>query len=112
MTSDRNTILLRDLQRHLRSKNRSPRTYQSHEEAALLLAEFCEGRPLEELTPQDISAFISAQLDGHKPTTAAVRYRALRRLYRWMVDEEIIERSPHGKDAGATRTRAVRTEDR
>jgi integrase/recombinase XerC len=37
------------------------------------------------------------QLSKHKPVSAAVRYRALRRFYNWMVSEEIVTNSPMAK---------------
>lgn len=37
------------------------------------------------------------QLSKHKPVSAAVRYRALRRFYNWMVSEEIVTDSPMAK---------------
>lgn len=92
--SDDNHSLLRSFERGLRQANRAPRTIQSYREAADLLAAYCAGRPLVELTRDDIGDFIADQLARHKPTSAAVRFRALRRLYNWMVDEEIITVSP------------------
>ncbi|MDN5918676.1 MAG: tyrosine-type recombinase/integrase [Pseudonocardia sp.] len=92
--SDDNSTLLRSFERTLRQANRSPRTIQSYREAAELLAAYCDGRPLVELTRDDVGAFIADQLDRHKPTTAAVRFRALRRFYNWAVEEEVLDRSP------------------
>jgi site-specific recombinase XerD len=37
---------------------------------------------------------LADQLDRHRPTTAAVRFRSLQQLYRWAVDEELVETSP------------------
>jgi len=37
------------------------------------------------------------QLSKHKPVSAAVCYRALRRFYNWMVSEEIVTNSPMAK---------------
>jgi site-specific recombinase XerD len=42
----------------------------------------------------DIEAFIAAQLDHHRPTTAAVRFRSIQQFYRWALDEELIKASP------------------
>lgn len=95
--SDENKSLLRSFDRTLRNANRSERTRQSYEEAALLLAGFHEGKAYTAMTRDDVEAFIGDQLDKHKPTTAAVRYRALRRFFNWLVDEEIIEVSPMRK---------------
>lgn len=95
--SDRNTAVLRSFDRALRTANRSERTRQSYAEALGLLDTHTGGTPFEEVTRHEVEAFIADQLDKHKPTTAAVRYRALRRFYNWAVDEEIIDRSPMAK---------------
>lgn len=92
--TDGNKALLRSFTRTLRNANRSQRTIDSYLEAAGLLATFRPGTDLDAMTRDDLEAFMADQLDQHKPTTAAVRYRALRRLYNWMVDEEILDRSP------------------
>jgi site-specific recombinase XerD len=46
------------------------------------------------LTRRDIQGFLSDQLDQHRPTTAAVRFRSLQQFYRWATDEELIQASP------------------
>jgi site-specific recombinase XerD len=92
--SDGNVALLRAFERMLRAANRSPRTLQSYREAVELLAGFCGGRPLDEVTRDEVTDFITDQLARHKPSSAAVRFRALRRFYNWMVSEEIISASP------------------
>lgn len=90
---DGNKTTLRSFDRSLRITNRSPRTRQSYGEAAQLLAAFT-GKPFEETTRDDVAEFLADQLDRHKPTSAAVRYRSLRRFFNWMVTEELIDRSP------------------
>lgn len=91
---EENRSLLRSFERTLRQANRSPRTIQSYRESAELLAAFCGDRPFTELSRDEIGGFIDDQLARYKPTTAAVRFRALRRFYNWMVDEEILATSP------------------
>jgi site-specific recombinase XerD len=91
------TALIRSFTRSLRNARRSPRTIQSYDEAARLLAAFRPGKDLDAMTRDDLESFMEDQIQRHKPTTAAVRYRALRRLYNWMVDEEIIDASPMRK---------------
>ncbi|MCI0687412.1 MAG: tyrosine-type recombinase/integrase [Sporichthyaceae bacterium] len=93
MTAE-NASLLRSFERHLRTANRSPRTIQSYVEAAGLLADFTGGKTYTEITRTEIQEFLTDQLDRHKATSAAVRFRSLRRLFNWMLDEELIERSP------------------
>ncbi len=94
MSIDGNQSLLRSFERSLRQANRSPRTLQSYRESAELLAAFCNGMTFEKITREQIGEFIADQLDRHKPTSAAVRFRALRRFYNWLVTEEILDVSP------------------
>lgn len=89
-----NAALLRSFTRSLRTQNRSERTIQSYCETAELLARHRPGKALDEMTRDDIESFIGEQLRRHKPTSAAVRFRALRRFYNWCVAEDIVERSP------------------
>ena len=88
-----NKALLRSFDRSLRMANRSPRTRQSYLEAATLLDAFT-GKRYEDITRDDIACFLVDQLDRHKPASAAVRFRSLRRFYRWLVAEDIITTSP------------------
>lgn len=91
---DGNQSLLRSFERSLRLANRSPRTLQSYREAAELLATFTDNTPFQDVTRSQITDFITDQLERHRPSSAAVRFRALRRFYNWMVDEGIIDKSP------------------
>jgi integrase/recombinase XerC len=70
---------------------------QSYTETAELLATFRPGVDDDAMTRDDLEAFMGDYLAKHRSTSAAVRYRALRRFYNWMVDEEIIEVSPMAK---------------
>ncbi|HEY2203794.1 MAG TPA: tyrosine-type recombinase/integrase [Pseudonocardia sp.] len=89
-----NEFLLRSFARSLRARNRSPKTISSYLEAAQLLATYARDADLLTLRPGDIEDFLSDQLQRHRPTTAAVRFRSLQQLYRWAVAEELIENSP------------------
>lgn len=89
-----NDLLLRSFARSLRARNRSPRTVQSYVEAAELLASHGGGRELTALTRADVEDFLTDQLARHRPTSVAVRFRSLQQLYRWMVDEELVDSSP------------------
>ena len=53
-----------------------------------------QNKTFPELTRDEISEFVTDQLARHRPTSAAVRFRALRRFYNWLVDEEIMTASP------------------
>jgi site-specific recombinase XerD len=92
-----NKALLRSFTRSLRTANRSARTIQSYTESAGLLAAFRPGVEFERMTRDDLEAFMADQLSKHKAVSAAVRYRALRRFFNWMVAEEIITISPMAK---------------
>jgi site-specific recombinase XerD len=89
-----NDSLLRSFARSLRARNRSPKTISSYLEAARLLSEHADDRDLLVLTRRDIEEFLAHQLERHRPTTAAVRFRSLQQFYRWALAEELIERSP------------------
>jgi site-specific recombinase XerD len=95
--TDGNKALLRSFSRSLRNANRSPRTIQSYTESAALLAAFRRGVDFDAMTRDDLEAFMGDYLARHKATSAAVRFRALRRFYNWMVAEEIIDVSPMAK---------------
>jgi site-specific recombinase XerD len=86
--------LLRSFARSLRARNRSPKTVSSYLEAARLLSEHAHDRGLLVLTRSDIEEFLADQLERHRPTTAAVRFRSLQQFYRWAVEEELIETTP------------------
>jgi site-specific recombinase XerD len=87
--------------RHLRASNRSPRTVQSYVEAAEQLVSFLEqaGMPTSaaDIHREHVEAYIQHVLDTFKPTTAAVRFRSLQQLFKWLVDEGEIPASPMGR---------------
>jgi site-specific recombinase XerD len=89
-----NELLLRSFARSLRARNRSPKTISSYLEAVRLLSEHAQGSDLISLRRSDIEAFVAAQLDHHRPTTAAVRFRSIQQFYRWALDEELVQASP------------------
>lgn len=91
---DANELTLRDFQRSLRSRNRSPRTIQSYLEASRQLAVFLAGRDLAELSRGDIEAYLADVLTRHSPSTAAVRFRSLQQLYKWATAEGLTDTSP------------------
>jgi site-specific recombinase XerD len=67
---------------------------QSYVEAAELLAEHVSGRDLTTLTRADLEDFLTDQLTRRRPTSAAVRFRSLQQFYRWLVAEDLVNRSP------------------
>jgi site-specific recombinase XerD len=92
--TDANKALLRSFTRSLRNANRSQRTIDSYLETVEQLAASRPGVNFEDLTRDDIEAYMGRYLATHKPAGAAVRFRSLRRFFNWMVAEEIIEVSP------------------
>ncbi len=84
--------------RHLAAENKSPRTLQSYEEAALQFAAFLdeEGRStdLEAIGRDDVAAWLQHLIACWRPATAAVRFRSLQQFWRWAVNEDEVERSP------------------
>lgn len=92
--SSPNDGVLRGFSRSLRARNRSPRTIQSYLEAANLLVAHVGDADLDSLTRSDIESFIEDQLRRHSPSTAAVRFRSVQQLFKWMVAEEVITASP------------------
>ncbi len=90
--------LIRSWKLHLSAANLSPRTIQSYTEAATRLEGFLVDRGMptavEAITREHVEHFIADQLDRHSPATAAVRYRSLQQLFRWLEDEGEIDRSP------------------
>ena len=108
--TDANNALLRSFTRSLRNAHRSERTIQSYIESAGLLAAFRPGVDFDAMTRDDLEAFMGDYLAKHKPTSAAVRYRALRRFYNWMLAEEITHRLPDGEDEPTAGARAAGTD--
>jgi site-specific recombinase XerD len=84
--------------RHLRASNKSPRTIKSYQEAAEQLAGFLaeRGMPTQaaSIRREHVEAYIQDVLDHYKPTTAAVRFRSLQQLFKWLHEEGEITESP------------------
>jgi site-specific recombinase XerD len=84
--------------RHLRAANLSPRTVQSYAESARRMGAFLDqrGMPSEvsSIRREHVEAFIEDLLANWSPATAAVRYRSLQQLFRWLIDEGEISVSP------------------
>ncbi len=89
-----NDALLRSFARSLRARNRSAKTISSYLEAARLLSEHAHNRDLLVLQRSDIEEFLAHQLECHRPTTVAVRFRSLQQFYRWAVEEELVDATP------------------
>lgn len=83
---------------HLQAANLAPRTVQSYLEAGGQLVGFLAERGMPAtaagVAREHVEAYIADVLARHSHSTAANRYRSLQQLFRWLVDEGEIDRSP------------------
>src|SRR4051794_14858047 len=90
--------LLPDWQVHLRAKNRRPQTIASYLVVGRTFLDYltAHGMPTNAggITREHIEAYIADTLDRVAPATAAKHYRSLQQLFRWLVDDGEIPRSP------------------
>jgi site-specific recombinase XerD len=90
--------LLPSWQRHLRAANLSPRTITAYLSTGETLVRFLRaaGMPTaaSSIRREHLETFIEAQLARFRTSTAATRYRDLKQLFRWLVDEGEIDRNP------------------
>jgi site-specific recombinase XerD len=90
--------LLPSWQRSLRAARRSPRTVQSYTEAAEQLADFLvrHGMPtaVESIRREHVESFIEDLDTRFRPATVAVRYKSLKQLFRWLVEEGEVTSDP------------------
>lgn len=84
--------------RALRAEGRSPQTRRSY---GMSVAQFCAylrtnglSMDVDAIRGEDIQGWMITLLDTRKPATAATRYRALSRLFGWLVTEGEIAQSP------------------
>jgi site-specific recombinase XerD len=91
--------LLRSFERHLRAENRSDRTVASYlvalRQAEAFLA--ARGIGLVDAGRADLEAFLGDLLPYRAASTAATYYKVLRVLYRWLDEEDEIDRDPTAK---------------
>jgi site-specific recombinase XerD len=73
------TTMVESFTRHLKARNRSPRTIQSYQDSVGNLSTFLahRGKPADvaSITREHVEAWISSLLEHHRPPTAAIRYR-------------------------------------
>jgi site-specific recombinase XerD len=90
--------LLPSWRRSLRAENKSPKTIESYLSSAEQLAAFLaeRGMPTDVagIRREHVEAWIEDILTRRKATTAAVRYRSVQQLFRWLSDEGEITESP------------------
>ena len=82
----------------LEAENLAPKTQRVYAEAADLLGRFLveRGMPTDPVAirREHVEAFIADQVARWRPNTARNRYLALRRFFRWLADEGLIESLP------------------
>ncbi|MGP8205424.1 MAG: tyrosine-type recombinase/integrase [Acidimicrobiales bacterium] len=90
--------LLPSWERSLRAANRSPQTIRSYNDSARLFVTFVRDSfgvtTVERANRDHVEAFIEDQLARWKPTTAAVRYRSLQQMFKWLTEEGEITTNP------------------
>ena len=91
--------LLRSFERHLRALNRSDNTIASYLDSARQAEAYLatRGRTLTDARRADLEAFLADLLARRSVSTAATRHKVLRILYRWLEEEDEIERNPMAK---------------
>jgi site-specific recombinase XerD len=91
-------VLLPDWARHLKAKNRSAQTIASYLRCGQNLADYlaAQGMPttVSAVTREHIETFLADMLDRLSPSTAAKHYRSLQQLFKWLLDDGEIPRSP------------------
>jgi site-specific recombinase XerD len=91
-------VLLPSWARGLRAANRSPKTIRSYVDSARLLESFVRDNfgviVVAKVNRDHVEAFIEDQLTRWKPTTAAVRYRSLQQLFKWLTEEGELTTNP------------------
>lgn len=87
---------------HLRSEGRAERTILTYQNALAKLDAFLEERgmprELRAIRREHLEAWIVDMQDrGLQPGTISIRFRAIRPFFRWLVDEDEIDRNPMEK---------------
>ena len=85
-------------ERSLRAANKSPRTLRSYGDSARLLDAFLRDSfgvtSVASITRDHIETFMADTLERWKPTAAAVRYRSLQQLFKWLTQEGEVPADP------------------
>jgi site-specific recombinase XerD len=91
-------VLIPSWERSLRAGNKSVKTIRSYGDSARLLEAFLKDSfgltAVASITRDHVETFIEDQLARWKPTTAAVRYRSLQQLFKWLLDEGELTTNP------------------
>lgn len=90
--------LLPDWHRHLRAVNRAPATISSYLAIGTAFAAYLAERGMPttvaSITREHVESYIADTADRVKAPTTAKHYRSLQQLFRWLVDDGEITRSP------------------
>jgi site-specific recombinase XerD len=90
--------MAQSLARSLRAENKQPRPIFLYTDAVKRLRAYLEeqGEPTDvrQVTRRQVAGFVLLQVETKKANTAASRFRALRRFFRWAVDEGEIDKNP------------------
>ncbi len=91
-------VLLPDWRTHLRARNVAPSTIASYLRVGESLHTYlvAQGMPtaVGSLTRDHLEAFLAALTERCSPATVAKHYRSLQQLFRWLVDDGELPRSP------------------
>ncbi|WP_060573902.1 MULTISPECIES: tyrosine-type recombinase/integrase [unclassified Pseudonocardia] len=88
--------LVDDWKLSLTIANKAPSTITGYLSTARCYVAWCGARS--GLTKRDLQGFLAHRIDaGYSPAGTANHYRCLQAWFKWMVEEEIIERSPFDK---------------
>ncbi len=92
------SVLLPDWRTHLRARNVAPSTIASYLRVGQALHEHltAHGMPtaVTAITRDHLEAFLAALTDRCAPATVAKHYRSMQQLFRWLVDDGELTRSP------------------
>ncbi len=90
--------LARSWERSLRARNKAPKTITAYLAGANQLVAYLDetNGPAcsTDIRRTDVEGFITDLITRLSPATASVRYRALQQWFKWMVEEEELDRSP------------------
>jgi site-specific recombinase XerD len=95
------SALLPSWRLHLAAANLSPRSIRAYTDDGKFFLTFLtvQGMPTAaaSIRREHVEAFIAAELQRTKPSSAATRYRSLQQLFKWLEDEGEITTSPMAK---------------
>lgn len=90
--------LLADWNIYLRASNKAPATIKSYLRVGTAFVEYLEGKGMptraRSITREHVEQYLADMLTRTAPATAARHYRSLQQLFRWLVDDGEVDRSP------------------